>query len=241
MAGINNKRNRRHNKNSLGTAGIYAVLTAWALTTIYPLFWILMNSFKDKKVIRSDSFSLPFGELFTLDNYRTAFDRVNILGAYRNSLVISLSVAAAVILLSGLASYALVRYDFKMKGLLNSMVVAGMMFPAFATIIPVIRMMNIIGLANTNQIPKSLLAVILPQIAGNLSFAIVVLRGYIAGLPVELEEAAYMEGCNIFQLFFKVVMPLCKPSFATIGIFSFLWSYNDLFTQSFFLKTKPEY
>ena len=129
MAGINNKRNRRHNKNSLGTAGIYAVLTAWALTTIYPLFWILMNSFKDKKVIRSDSFSLPFGELFTLDNYRTAFDRVNILGAYRNSLVISLSVAAAVILLSGLASYALVRYDFKMKGLLNSMVVAGMMFP----------------------------------------------------------------------------------------------------------------
>jgi len=61
------------------------------------------------------------------------------------------------------------------------------------------------------------------------------------GLPVELEEAAYMEGCNIFQLFFKVVMPLCKPSFATIGIFSFLWSYNDLFTQSFFLKTKPEY
>ena len=239
MAGINNKRNRRHNKISLGTAGIYAVLTAWALTTIYPLFWILMNSFKDKKVIRSDSFSLPFGELFTLDNYRTAFDRVNILGAYRNSLVISLSVAAAVILLSGLASYALVRYDFKMKGLLNSMVVAGMMFPAFATIIPVIRMMNIIGLANTNQIPKSLLAVILPQIAGNLSFAIVVLRGYIAGLPVELEEAAYMEGCNIFQLFFKVVMPLCKPSFATIGIFSFLWSYNDLFTQSFFLKTKP--
>lgn len=181
------------------------------------------------------------GELFTFDNYRTAFDRVNILGAYRNSLVISLSVSAAVILLAGLASYALVRYDFKLRGLLNSMVVAGMMFPAFATIIPVIRMMNVIGLANTNQIPKSLLAVILPQIAGNLSFAIVVLRGYIAGLPVELEEAAYMEGCNIFQLFFRVVMPLCKPSFATIGIFSFLWSYNDLFTQSFFLKTKPEY
>ena len=221
--------------------GIYAVLAAWALTTIYPLFWILMNSFKNKKIIRSDSFSLPVGELFTLDNYKTAFDRVNILGAYRNSIVISLSVAAAVILLSGLASYALVRYDFRMKGLLNSLVVAGMMFPAFATIIPVIRMMNVIGLANTNQLPKALMAVILPQIAGNLSFAIVVLRGYIAGLPVELEEAAYMEGCNVFQLFFKVVMPLCKQSFATVGIFSFLWSYNDLFTQSFFLKTKPEY
>lgn len=232
---------KKYHRFSFGIAGVYAVLIAWALTTIYPLFWILMNSFKNKKLIRSDSFSLPMGETFTLDNYKTAFERVNILGAYRNSLVISISVAAAVILLAGLASYALVRYDFKLKGLLNSMVVAGMMFPAFATIIPVIRMMNVIGLANTNQIPKSLLAVILPQIAGNLSFAIVVLRGYIRGLPVELEEAAYMEGCNIFQLFFKVVMPLCKPSFATVGIFSFLWSYNDLFTQSFFLKTKPEY
>lgn len=228
-------------KFSLGMSGVYVILTAWALTTIYPLFWVLMNSFKDKKVIRSDSFSLPIGDLFTLDNYVTAFKRVNILGAYRNSIIVSMTVAAVVILLAGLASYALVRYDFKIKGFLNAMVVAGMMFPAFATIIPVIRMMNVVGLANTNQLPKSLIAVILPQIAGNLSFAIVVLRGYIAGLPIELEEAAYMEGCNIFQLFFKVVMPLCKPSFATVGIFSFLWSYNDLFTQTFFLKIKKEY
>ena len=241
MAGTTFKTNRKRRRISLGMAGIYVVLSAWALTTIYPLFWILMNSFKNKKIIRSDSFSLPIGDLFTLDNYRTAFNRVNILGAYRNSIVISLSVAGAVILFSGLAAYALMRYDFKLKGLLNSLVLAGMMFPAFATIIPVIRMMNVIGLANTNQVAKSLMAVILPQIAGNLSFAIVVLRGYIAGLPIELEEAAYVEGSNAFQLFFKVVMPLYKPSFATVGIFSFLCSYNDLFTQSFFLKTKPEY
>ena len=110
MAGASVKTNGRHHKVTPGIIGIYAVLTAWALTTIYPLFWILMNSFKNKKIIRSDSFSLPVGEQFTLDNYRTAFDRVNILGAYRNSIVISLSVAAAVILLSGLAAYALVRY-----------------------------------------------------------------------------------------------------------------------------------
>ena len=99
MAGIKYKMKKKHDKISFGMAGIYVILTAWALTTIYPLFWILMNSFKNKKVIRSDSFSLPVGELFTLDNYKTAFERVNILGAYRNSLVISISVAAAVILL----------------------------------------------------------------------------------------------------------------------------------------------
>ena len=83
---------------------------------------------------------------------------------------------------------------------------------------------------------RQLLSCALPQIAGNLAFAIVVLSGYIKGLPVELEEAAYMEGCNAYQIFFKVIMPLTKPSFATVGIFSFLWSYNDLFTQTFFLR-----
>lgn len=223
------------------SAALYLILSAWALTTVYPLFWVLMNSFKNKKVIRSDSFSLPLGNLFTIENYKTAFDRVNILSAYKNSIIVSVTVASAVILLAGLASYVLVRYDFRLKKPLNSLVVAGMMFPAFATIIPVVKMLNQAGLTHSGSISKSLTAVILPQIAGNLSFAIVVLRGYIGGLPIELEEAAYMEGCGIFQLFFKVVMPLCKPSFATVGIFSFLWSYNDLFTQSFILTTKPEY
>ncbi len=83
---------------------------------------------------------------------------------------------------------------------------------------------------------------ILPQVAGNLSFAIIVLSGYIRGLPIELEESAFLEGCGPVQIFFKVIVPLTKPSFATVAIFSFLWSYNDLFTQMFFLgrpETRP--
>lgn len=66
-------------------------------------------------------------------------------------------------------------------------------------------------------------------------------RIYEGAAPIELEEAAFMEGCNAYQIFFKVVMPLTKPSFATVGIFSFLWSYNDLFTQQFFLRNKEEW
>ena len=67
------------------------------------------------------------------------------------------------------------------------------------------------------------------------------IRDSMKGLPIELEEAAFMEGCNAYQIFFKVIMPLTKPSFATVGIFSFLWSYNDLFTQQFFLRNKEEW
>lgn len=228
-------------KFSAGMTAIYIVLAAWALTTIYPIFWVIMNSFKDKKYIVTDSFSLPVGSLFTLDNYKLAFEKMNIFGAYFNSIAISCTVAVIAILLAGLASYALVRYDFKGRTILQSLVVAGMMFPAFSTIIPVFRMENSWGIVNTDSLWLSLLAVALPQIAGNLSFAIVVLSGYIKTLPIDLEEAAYMEGCNSFQIFFRVIVPLTKPSFATVGIFSFLWSYNDLFTQTFFLRLKEHW
>lgn len=215
---------------------IYAILIFWALTTIYPIFWIIINSFKAKNEILANSFSLPLGDLFTTSNYKTAFERLNIFSAYRNSIIISCTVALVVVLLAGLASFAIVRYSFRLKKFVYSLIIAGMMFPVFSTIIPVFRMLNTLHIANTNNLWLSLLSVALPQIAGNLSFAIVVLSGYIKSLPIELEEAAYMEGCNAYQIFFKVVMPLTKPSFATVAIFSFLWSYNDLFTQMFLLR-----
>lgn len=223
------------------TGFIYTGLSLWALTTIYPIIWVVLNSFKDRKQILSNSFALPVGDLFTLDNYRLAFQRIDMFGAYRNSIVISCTVAGVVILFAGLASYVLVRYEFKGKKALQALVLAGMMFPVFSTIIPVFRMMNTWGIVNTDNLWLSLLATALPQIAGNMSFAIVVLTGFIRSLPIELEEAAYMEGSNIFQIFFKVIMPLTKPSFATVGIFTFLWSYNDLFTQMFTLRLKNQW
>lgn len=227
---------KRKEKFTVGMFFIYLVLIIWAMTTIYPLIWVLQNSFKDRKHILSNSFSLPLGELFTLANYEKAINKFNILTAYRNSLVISCTVCIAVIIIAGMASYALVRYKFMGSSLLNSLVIAAMMFPVFSTIIPVFRMERAWGIAGTNSVPVALLSCILPQIAGNLAFAIVVLSGYIKGLPVELEEAAYMEGAHAGQIFFQIIVPLTKPSFATVGIFSFLWSYNDLFTQSFFLR-----
>lgn len=226
-------------KFSAGTGIVYAFLCFWAVTTIYPIIWVIQNSFKAKDKILADSFSLPTGDLFTLANYRKAFGNLDIFGAYKNSIFISSMVALVVILFAGMAAYALARYRFRGNEMLYSIVVAGMMFPVFATIIPVFTMQNKWGIVNTDNWWITMLSVILPQVAGNLSFAIVVLVGYIKGLPLELEEAAYMEGCNAYQIYFRVVLPLMKPSFATVAIFSFLWSYNDLFTQMFFLR-RPE-
>ena len=220
---------------------VYAILIIWALTTIYPLFWVALNSFKVKNEIIANSFAFPTGELFTMANYRRAFDRVPIFGAYFNSIVLSGTVTVAVMILAGLASFALVRYHFKGRGFLMSVVVASMMFPAFSTIVPVFRMEASWGLVNNSNRWISILACALPQIAGNICFAILVLSGYIRSLPIELEEAAYIEGCSAFQIFRRIVVPLAKPSFATVAIFTFLWSYNDLFMQSFFLRVKTQW
>lgn len=225
----------------ISSAFLYLVLIIWGLTTVYPILWVIQNSFKDRNKIIVDSFSLPLGELFSTANYRRAFNDLNIFEAYKNSIFISAMVCIIVILLAGLASFALVRYDFKLRKLLNTAVLASMMFPVFATIIPVVRMESAMGIAYTRNWWLTMLSVILPQVAGNLSFAIVVLTGYIRGLPIELEEAAFMEGCGPFYIFFRVIVPLTKPSFATVAIFAFLWSYNDLFTQMFMLKRPDTY
>ena len=226
---------------SLSKIAIYLFLSLWALTTIYPFLWVILNSFRLKGKIRTDSFSIPFGANFTLDNYKVAFERVDIFGAYRNSIVISTAVTLVVLLFAGFAAYGMARYIFKARSFLNSLIIASMMFPVFSTIIPVFRMMYSWKIVNTESLALSQLSVILPQIAGNLSFSIVVLMGYIRSLPIELEEAAYLEGYNVFQIFFKIVVPIIKPSFATVAIFSFLWSYNDLFTQMFFLRYRNTY
>lgn len=230
-------------KRRLSPASVisYVVLSVWALTTVYPFVWVILNSFREKGLIRRDSFSVPLpGSGFTLANYETAMERFDFTSAYTNSILISVVVAAVVVIIAGLAAYGLTRYRFRGHKLLYNLIMAGMMFPVFSTIIPVFRMEAAWGIASTGNRWLSLLSVILPQIAGNLCFACIVLMGFIQSIPIDLEESAYIDGCNVFQVYFHIVMPTAKSSFATVAIFSFLWSYNDLFTQNFFLRYPKE-
>lgn len=227
-------------KFSVSKVVTYIVLTLWGLTTAYPFIWVVLNSFRKKGLILTDSFSIPLGEAFTMDNYKVAMERSDFGNAYLNSILISGTVTIVVVILAGLAAYGLCRYRFRGRGFLQSLVMAGMMFPVFSTIIPVFRMQVLMGVAGTGNRWLSLVATALPQIAGNLCFAIVILKGFIQSVPIELEESAYLDGCNVFQIFFRIIVPAAKSSFATVAIFAFLWSYNDLFTQSFFLRYPQE-
>ena len=219
----------------------YIGLSLWALTTLYPFVWVILNSFREKGLIRKDSFSIPtVNNGFTLANYEKAMERFDFGNAYMNSLIVSVCVTVVVVILAGLAAYGLVRYRFRLRGVCYSLIMAGMMFPVFSTIIPVFRMEAAWGIASSGNRYLSLLAVILPQIAGNLCFATIVLMGFIESVPIELEESAYVDGCHVFQVYWHIIIPAAKSSFATVAIFSFLWSYHDLFTQNFFLRVPTE-
>ncbi|MCI9415001.1 MAG: carbohydrate ABC transporter permease [Clostridiales bacterium] len=210
---------------------IYAFLILWSLTTVLPFLWVVINSFKNRDIIQTNAFSLLFEP--TLDNYIKTFTRPpqSVGMAYLNSVIISGSVTILVMLFAGMAAFAMTRYRFRGRKALDALIIASLMFPVFSTIIPVFQMMSSIHVVDNP------LGVILPQTAGNLAFAIVILMGYIRGLPVDLEESAFLEGCNVIQVFYKVIVPICRPAFATVAIFAFLWSYNDLFTQLFFLRS----
>lgn len=223
----------RRKRLRIGTIVVYIILILWAVTTIFPFVWVLLNSVKPSAEVLNSSFSLP--KEFTWGNYTNAFSKLNVARAYKNSLIISGCVTIGDMILASLLSFAISRYNFKGKKLLNGMLVASLMFPVFSTIIPVFRMIVKWGLLNTN------LAVILPQIAGNLSFATIVMIGFMNSIPIEMEEAAYMEGANVFQVFGKIIVPLCRPSLATVAIFSFLWSYNDLFVQKIMIRDNTKY
>ena len=224
---------RRQNGFKISNIFIYLVLILWGATTIFPFLWIINNSFKPSREVINSSFTLPTD--FTWSNYLNAFDNLNILVAYKNSLLISGSVTIAVMILAAMMAFALTRYQFRGKEIIMAFIMASLMFPAFSTIIPVFRMMSQLKLINHN------IAVILPQIAGNLSFAAVVMIGYMRGLPLEMEEAAYMEGARVRQVFTRIIIPLSKPSLATVAIFTFLWSYNDLFTQLIMIRRRAMY
>ena len=190
---------RRRRVRPFKVAG-HLALAFWALTNIFPFVWVLMNSFRTRQYILSDSLSIPTDP--TLVKFSTAFDKLNIFHAYANSFIISTSVTVLVCLLGGLAAYALTRFSFRGHGTFMFCVYACLMIPVFSTIIPVFGLLLNWGLVNT------LPGMILPQTAGGLAMAIIILMGYMKSIPVELEEAAFLEGCDVAGVFFRVVLPM---------------------------------
>lgn len=218
------------------TAGIkWIVLIFWALTTIVPLLWVLMNSFKSSGEILRSSLTPPTS--FDLTNYITLvnYPDVSIPQAFLNSFIISGSVVVLVIITASMAAFALGRLKVRAGNVILAILTACLLVPSFATVIPNFVTMSHLPFARGNW-----LAAILPQTAGNLCFSIIMMTGFMRALPQELDEAAIIDGASVPTIFLRISMPLCRSMLATIAIMVFVWSYNDLFTSLVYISERSK-
>ncbi len=223
-------------KNTIG-AGIrafflYFFLIFWALLCIIPLIWVFINSFKSSNEILLNSLGLP--KEWTFKNYITmsTYPDMNLITGFRNSMIICAGVIIGVLVGAGLASFALGRFDNKYNKYFNALFAGCMLIPAFSTLIP-----NFV-LISASPFQGTWLAVILPLIASNMSFSTLLLTGYVRSLPKELDEAAIIDGASMVQIFFRIIVPLSKPMFATVGTMTFIWTYNELLLSLVYLPTR---
>lgn len=225
----------RHQSPKAVFGGIvkYAIMIFWSLTTIVPLLWVVLNSFKSSEEILLNSLALP--KAWSFANYTQVmnYPDVNMLRAFGNSFIISGSVVLLVIIIAGCASFALGRFEVKATKIIMPILTACLLVPSFATVIP-----NFVTISNLPFIRGGYLAAIIPQTAGNLCFSIIMLTGFMRSLPQELDEAALIDGASIPHIFFRISMPLCKSMLATIAIMVFVWSYNDLFTSLVYISQR---
>lgn len=231
-----NGRNGPHTVGQwIGAILKWVILILWALTTFVPLYWVAINAFKSSGEILRNSLALPssldFSNFITIMNYPD----VNIPRAFVNSFVISGAVVVLVVLISGLAAFALGRLQVRAGHYVMAVITACLLVPSFATVIP-----NFVTLSHIPFVRGSRLAAILPQTAGNLCFSIIMLTGFMRSLPMELDEAALIDGASIPQIFFRISLPLCRSMLATVAIMVFIWSYNDLFTSLVYISEQSK-
>lgn len=206
---------------------IYGLLILFSIFCLFPLFWLVLTSLKTNEEIFVNPWGLP--ATLKIGNYLQAIQDGHILRYFVNSVIVALTAVSICVVLSTMVSYAVTRMQWKLSKLVYHLFLAGMMIPVYAMIIPLFVMMNWMHLLNTY------LAVIIPQIAIGFPMSIFIICGFMQSIPGELEEAAVMDGANIFQIFGRIIIPLCKSSIVTVAVVQFIGCWNDLLLPQIFL------
>lgn len=217
---------------------LYALMTAVAVLMVAPLLWMVSTSFKPEPEIRRSLFNwLPVTA--TVENYTKLFDQAEAFPVRRwlfNSVFVSSLATLLVLTLSSMAAFAFSRLRFRFREPLFYLMLATMLVPGQVSLIPVFLIVSKLGLFNTYA------GLVVPGL-GN-AFGVFLLRQFFARIPHELEEAAVLDGATTPRIYWNVIMPLAKPALATLGIFTFIGSWNDfvwplLVTSDVDMRTLP--
>lgn len=197
-----------------------------------PLLWMMISSFKTEGELRATPPTfLP--NAWTMDNFRDLFGTMDFPRFFFNSVLVAVLVTTGAVLLSALVGYALAKIDFPGRGLLFSLILGTLMVPGIVTFVPLFVLVSNMGLTGTYA------ALILPFLAA--PFGVFLMRQFMSEIPDELIDAARVDGAGEFRTFFRVVLPQTKPALATLGILTFLGSWNNFLWPLIAVKSADMY
>lgn len=217
-------------RTKLTLAGDMIGLLLCAVFYVVPFFFMIVNSLKDRKAANRLSISMP--ETFHFENFQEVFrsSDYQVLTAFKNSILLTVGAVVLLILLGSMAGYVIQRRNDRVMKAANVLVMTGLMIPP--AILPTIWVMQ--GL----HIYKTIFGMILIETALQIPYTIMLYRGFMGTIPVELEEAAYMDGCSRGTLYFKIIFPLLKPVTSTVIILNAVTIFNDFTNPLYFLPGK---
>lgn len=220
---------------------LYVVLFALAFTMLVPFLWMVCTSIKPD----SEVLSLPprwFPKNPTFQAYKTVWQVVPFGRFFFNSMFVAIVITAFQLLLDAMAAYGFVRKKFPCKELIFIIILSTMMVPKQVTMIPLFIMMKGMPSSSLNGWLDTYKGLIVPGLTG--AYGVFMLRQFMKSIPIELEEAAQIDGYPTMSIFFTIVLPLCKTALISLGIFVFLWSWNDfiwplIVTSNVRMRTLP--
>ncbi len=222
--------NNLSNKRSLNKTVIYIILILWALISIFPVYWMLTFSLKTNAEIFGENVAgLP--REWVWENYKRAFNTGNMPRYFINSLIVAISTIVITLAASVMATYAITRLKWKGRKRMNSFFMLGLTIPIHASIVPLYTTLAKLKLLDT------LWALIIPYSAFSLAMGILVCTGFMGDIPYDLDEAAMLDGCGTWGIFFRVIVPLMRPAVATVGIYTFLQCWNELMFANVFINS----
>ena len=211
----------------------YTITILGAVIMLLPFLWMVSTSFKNENEI----FTMPikwFPRAATINNYARALEVVSIFKCMLNTLIIAIPKIIGEVFISALVAFGFARFQFKGRNFLFMIMLATMMLPYEVTMIPTFMVWSALGLSD------SYVPLVLPAFCGSASF-IFFLRMYFETVPKDYEEAAWIDGAKNLRVFWMIFVPLAKPALITIGLWSFMGTWNDLLGQLLYIDSQPTY
>jgi len=204
------------------TFAAHAVLILYTVIALFPVFVIVINSFKSRKAIFADPLALPWPGNFDLVGYETVMKQGNFFFYFQNSLIVTVASLFFVLLFGAMAAFALSEYRFRGNTLMGLYLALGIMIPIRLGTVAILEMMVASGLVNT------LTALILVYTAQGLPLAVFILAEFMKSVSDDLKNAGRIDGLSEYRIFFSLVLPLVRPAMATVAVFTMIPIWNDL-------------